>query len=146
MAPPVALAHTMQWLRVQQQGQAVARAQPAAARRPTSSWRRGAGRPQRGARATVAVRAAAAAGIEPIGNVRPEIDAAVQRALDRCLTETDLGMGKKYRVRSCRGGAPRPQQPQPRVQLMCRLRCHTQRARACLLRVPPPLLACPTPR
>lgn len=61
---------------------------------------------QRAGRRAAAVRAAAAAGIEPIGGVRPEIDAAVQGALDHCLTETDLGMGKKYRVRaSCLGSA-----------------------------------------
>lgn len=36
--------------------------------------------------------------IESVAGVRPEIDSAVDAALDRCLTDTDLGMGKKYRV------------------------------------------------
>ncbi|PRW59335.1 Phosphoribosylaminoimidazole-succinocarboxam ide chloroplastic [Chlorella sorokiniana] len=52
---------------------------------------------QRAGRRAAVRAAAAAAGIEPIGGVRPEIDAAVQDALSHCLTETDLGMGKKYR-------------------------------------------------
>lgn len=43
-------------------------------------------------------------GIEPIGGVRPEIDAAVGAALDHCLTQTDLGMGQKYTVGWLRGG------------------------------------------
>lgn len=54
-----------------------------------------------GRRASAAVRASAAAragGIEAVGGVRPEIDAAIAAALDRCVTETDLGMGKKYKV------------------------------------------------
>lgn len=41
--------------------------------------------------------AAAATGIEAVGGVRPEIDAAVLQALGQCLTDTDLGMGKKYK-------------------------------------------------
>ena len=36
--------------------------------------------------------------IESVTGVRREIDAAVEAALDRCLTDTDLGMGNKYRV------------------------------------------------
>ncbi|KAL4448091.1 hypothetical protein ABPG75_005310 [Micractinium tetrahymenae] len=53
-----------------------------------------------GRRAAAAVRASAAApagGIEAVGGVRPEIDAAIAAALDRCITDTDLGMGKKYK-------------------------------------------------
>ena len=38
-------------------------------------------------------------GIESVGGIRPEVDAAIQAALDNCLTETDLGNGTKYRVR-----------------------------------------------
>lgn len=55
-----------------------------------------------GRRAAGVVRASAAApagGIEAVGGVRPEIDAAIAAALDSCITETDLGMGKKYKVR-----------------------------------------------
>lgn len=42
--------------------------------------------------------AAGVAGIEAVEGVRPEIDAAVASALDHCITDTDLGIGKKYKV------------------------------------------------
>ena len=38
-------------------------------------------------------------GIESVQGIRPEVDAAIAAALPHCLTETDLGIGKKYRVR-----------------------------------------------
>jgi hypothetical protein len=38
-------------------------------------------------------------GIESVGASRPEVEAAIQAALGACLTETDLDIGKKYRVR-----------------------------------------------
>ena len=38
-------------------------------------------------------------GIESVGGIRPEVEEAIQAALVNCLTETDLGIGKKYRVR-----------------------------------------------
>lgn len=53
---------------------------------------------QRSKRRASPVLAAAATGIEAVGGVRPEIDAAVLQALGQCLTDTDLGMGKKYKV------------------------------------------------
>ena len=56
--------------------------------------------PQRNGRHLAVQAAASAAGIEAVGGVRPEIDAAVQQALDQCLTDTDLGMGKKYTASS----------------------------------------------
>ena len=56
--------------------------------------------PQRNGRHLAVHAAASAAGIEAVGGVRPEIDAAVQQALDQCLTDTDLGMGKKYTASS----------------------------------------------
>lgn len=99
MASPLALAHTMHAQAVQH-SQAAPSGRPAAPMRASSSRRAGAGCMQRAGRRAAVVAAAAAAGIEPIGGVRPEIDVAVQGALDRCLTETDLGMGKKYRVRA----------------------------------------------
>lgn len=37
-------------------------------------------------------------GIESVGGIRPEVEAAIEAALDNCLTETDVGIGKKYRV------------------------------------------------
>lgn len=42
-------------------------------------------------------------GIESVGASRPEVEAAIQAALGNCLTETDLGIGKKYRVRNSIG-------------------------------------------
>ncbi|KAG7675229.1 hypothetical protein Ndes2526B_g08094 [Nannochloris sp. 'desiccata'] len=36
-------------------------------------------------------------GIESVGGIRPEVEAAIEAALDNCLTETDVGIGKKYR-------------------------------------------------
>ncbi|PSC76321.1 Phosphoribosylaminoimidazole-succinocarboxam ide chloroplastic [Micractinium conductrix] len=62
---------------------------PAASARQQALLRRG----------TVMVAAAAApsaGGIEAVSGVRPEVDAAIAAALDRCVTESDLGMGKKY--------------------------------------------------
>jgi hypothetical protein len=50
----------------------------------------------------VAVQASAATnnlGIESVGGIRPEVEAAIEAALDNCLVETDVGIGKKYRVR-----------------------------------------------
>ena len=38
--------------------------------------------------------------IESVGGVRPEVDAAIRAALGSCLTETDLGIGKKYTASS----------------------------------------------
>lgn len=87
-------------------------------RRPSAAWRRPANTvsalntassqrvpaPQRGQRRVAVQAAASAAGIEAVGGVRPEIDAAVQQALDQCLTHTDLGMGKKYTASRGRGG------------------------------------------
>lgn len=64
---------------------------PAASARQQALLRRG----------TVMVAAAAApsaGGIEAVSGVRPEVDAAIAAALDRCVTESDLGMGKKYTV------------------------------------------------
>jgi hypothetical protein len=37
-------------------------------------------------------------GIESVGGIRPEVEAAIEAALDKCLIETDVGIGKKYRV------------------------------------------------
>jgi hypothetical protein len=37
-------------------------------------------------------------GIESVGGIRTEVEAAIEAALDNCLTETDVGIGKKYRV------------------------------------------------
>lgn len=37
--------------------------------------------------------------IETIGGIRPEIDEAIKAALNNCLTETNLDIGKKYTVR-----------------------------------------------
>ena len=88
-------------------GQAASSGRPAAQMCSSSSRRWGTGRMQRAGRQAAVRAAAAAAGIEPIGGVRPEIDAAVQGALDICLTETDLGMGKKYRVRAAQLGLGR---------------------------------------
>jgi hypothetical protein len=31
-----------------------------------------------------------------VGQLRPEVEEALEAALDNCLTDTDLGMGKKY--------------------------------------------------
>jgi hypothetical protein len=38
-------------------------------------------------------------GIECMEGLRPEVDHAVDRGIDNCLTYTDLGVGKKYEVR-----------------------------------------------
>lgn len=73
--------------------------QAAAWQRASSSAVRTAGaRPARRSTGT-AVRAAApaaAGGIERAEGVRTELDAVIATALDQCLTDTDLGMGKKY--------------------------------------------------
>ena len=37
-------------------------------------------------------------GIECMEGLSPEVDHAVDRAIDNCLTYTDLGVGKKYEV------------------------------------------------
>ena len=39
---------------------------------------------------------ALATAIESVGQLRPEVEEALEAALDNCLTDTDLGMGKKY--------------------------------------------------
>ena len=58
------------------------------------------------------IKASAAAndlGIESVGGIRPEVEAAIEAALDNCLTETDVGIGKKYRVRRNSIQFPSPQ-------------------------------------
>lgn len=75
-----------------QQARASPPVAPQSRRRPTAAPVRAAG--------------AAAADIEAVEGVRPEIDAAVQQALGQCLTDSDLGMGKKYKVRGY-AAAPR---------------------------------------
>lgn len=47
--------------------------------------------------------AASDLGIESVGDARPAVEEAIQAALNNCLTETDLGIGRKYRVRSSFG-------------------------------------------
>ena len=51
-------------------------------------------------------------GVESIAGLRPEVDAAILAALDATLTETDLGLGRKYKAsaRCC---------PRPRRALHC---------------------------
>lgn len=88
------------------QAPTITSAQPA--RRPAPAWqlpgytacRRSVRQQRRGRPGGAAVVAAAAAGIEAVGGMRPEIDGAIQQALSQCLTDTDLGMGKKYKVRA----------------------------------------------
>ena len=65
----------------------------------------------------MSVRAAAAEGVEAVTGVRPEVDAAIQAALHATLTETDLGMGRKYKV-----GGPAPA-AQPSSRVNCRRAC-----------------------
>jgi hypothetical protein len=52
-------------------------------------------------RVSTAARASQSApGIEAVSGVRPEVDAAISAALGNCLTQTDLGVGNKYTVRT----------------------------------------------
>jgi len=37
-------------------------------------------------------------GIESVGGIRTEVETAIEAALNNCLIETDVGIGKKYRV------------------------------------------------
>jgi len=37
--------------------------------------------------------------IEAVDGIRPEVDAAISAALNSCITETNLGVGKQYIVR-----------------------------------------------
>jgi hypothetical protein len=53
--------------------------------------------PRRPRAAAAAAAASAPGGVEAVAGLRPEIDAAVTAALGSCLTETNLGVGKKYR-------------------------------------------------
>ena len=59
--------------------------------------------------------------IESVGAARPDVEAAIQKALSACLTDTNLGVGKKYKVR--RGGG----------LLCCSLQCYFMCSRLCWL-------------
>ncbi len=43
--------------------------------------------------------AASSSAVEAVSGIRPEVNAAIAAAINDCIVDTELGIGKKYRVR-----------------------------------------------